>query len=96
MNNPQPKLVKVFVTENSLTSGVFKAEAEISDCGRFAVVKNLIGVDAVYILGKSAFFTAKKAKANFEKRKTSAIRSAKKKLQKLKNLEFKPQRSGLI
>ena len=88
MNNPQPKLAKVYVTEYALTVGVYLTEAEISDCGCLANVKNQLGRDTLHILGKSDFFTVEEAKANFEKRKASAIKSAEKKLQKLKNLEF--------
>lgn len=88
MNNSQPKPVKVYVTEYALTAGVYLTEAKISDCGRFARAKNQFGTDTAYILGKSAFFTVEEAKANFEKRKAFAIRSAEKKLQKLKTLEF--------
>ncbi len=88
MNNPQPKLLKVYVTEYALTSGVYLTEAEISECGRLASGKDQVGRHTMHTLGKSAFFTVEEAKANFEKRKASAIRSAKKKLQNLKNLEF--------
>lgn len=88
MNNPQPKLVKVYVTEYALTSGVYRTEAEISECGRFARAKNQFGLNTANTLGKSAFFTVEEAKKDFEKRKAFAIRSAEKKLQKLKNLEF--------
>ncbi len=88
MNNPQPKLLKVYVTEYALTSGVYLTEAEISECGRFARAKNQFGTDTAYTLGKSAFFTVEEAKANFEKRKASALKSAEKKIKKLKNLEF--------
>jgi len=88
MNNPQPKPVKVYVTEYALTAGVYLTEAEISECGRFARAKNQFGTDTAYTLGKSAFFTVEEAKANFEKRKASALKSAEKKIKKLKNLEF--------
>lgn len=88
MNNPQPEPQKVYVTGYALTSGVFLVEAEISECGRFARAKNQFGLNTAYTLGKSAFFSVEEAKAIFEKRKASAIRSAKKKLQKLENLEF--------
>ena len=88
MDNPQPKPVKVYVTEYALTAGVYLTEAEISDCGRLANGKNQFGADTVHTLGKSAFFTVKEAKANFEQRKASAIRSAKKKIKKLETLEF--------
>ena len=88
MNNSQPEPLKVYVTEYALTSGVYLTEAEISESGRFASAKNPFGIDTSYTLGKSAFFTIEEAKANFEKRKAFAIRSAEKKLQKLKNLEF--------
>ena len=88
MNNPRPEPVKVYVTKNALTSGVFLVEARISACGHFATGKNELGHYYTYTIGKSAFFNFEEAKADFEKRKTSAIKSAKKKLQKLKNLEF--------
>jgi hypothetical protein len=88
MNNPQPKLLKVYVTEYALTAGVYLTEAKISKCGRFASGKNQFGLDTVHTIGKSAFFTVEEAKANFEKRKASAIKSAEKKIKKLKALEF--------
>ena len=88
MNNPQPKLLKVYVTEYALTSGVYLTDAEISECGRFARGKNQFGLNTAYTLGKSAFFTVEEAKANFEKRKASALKSAEKKIKKLKTLEF--------
>jgi hypothetical protein len=88
MNNPQLKLLKVYVTEYALTAGVYLTEAEISECGRFARAKNQFGADTAYTLGKSAFFTVEEAKANFEKRKASAIKSAEKKIKKLETLEF--------
>jgi len=88
MNNPQPEPVKVYVTEYALTSGVYRTEAEISKCGRFASAKNQFGLNTSYTLGKSAFFNLEEAKADFEKRKASAIKSAEKKIKKLKSLEF--------
>lgn len=88
MNNPQPKLLKVYVTEYALTSGVYLTEAEISECGRFAMGKNQFGLNTTYTVGKSALFTVEEARANFEKRKASAIRSAEKKIKKLETLEF--------
>ena len=88
MNNPQLEPVKVYVTQYALTSGVFLMKARISVCGRFATGKNALGQYNTYTIGKSAFFNFEEAKADFEKRKTSAIKSAKIKLQKLKNLEF--------
>lgn len=88
MNNPQPKLQKVYVTEYALTSGVYLTEAEISKCGRFATERKPLGAYNTNTLGKSAFFTVEEAKANFEQRKASAIKSAEKKIKKLKTLEF--------
>jgi len=88
MDNPQPKLLKVYITKYALTAGVYLTEAKISDCGRFASGKNQFGLDTVHTLGKSAFFTVEEAKANFEKRKASTLKSAEKKIKKLKKLEF--------
>ena len=88
MNNPQPEPQRVYVTEYALTSGIYLTESKISDCGRFASGKNQFGMDTTNTLGKSAFFTVEEAKANFEQRKASAIKSAKKKIKKLETLEF--------
>ena len=89
MNNPQPEPVKVYVTKYVLTSGVFLMEARISECGRFVTGKIPQGVHyTTFTIGKSAFFNLEEAKADFEKRKASSIKSTKKKLQRLKNLEF--------
>ena len=71
-------------------------EARISEWGHFVTGKIPQGViafevvlwDDTFTIGESAFFNLEEAKADFEKRKASAIRSAKKKLQKLENLEF--------
>ena len=88
MNNPQPKLLKVYVTEYALTSGVYLTEAEISDCGCLASGKDQVGRDTMHTLGKSVFLTYEEAKKDFENRKASAIKSAEKKIKKLKNLDF--------
>lgn len=96
MNNPQPKPIKVYVTEYALTSGVFLMEARISECGRFVTGKiprgemafEVLLWDKTFTIGKSAFFNLEEAKADFEKRKASSIKSTEKKLQRLKNLEF--------
>lgn len=89
MNNPQPERVKVYVTQYVLTSGVFLMEARISECGRFVTGKTPLGAyHNTFTIGKSAFFTLEEAKAIFEKRKASAIKSAEKKIKKLKSLEF--------
>ena len=89
MNNPQPKPIKVYVTEYALTSGVFLMEARISECGRFVSGKTPQGeYHNTFTIGKSAFFNLEEAKADFEKRKASSIKSTEKKLQRLKNLEF--------
>lgn len=88
MNNPQPERVKVYVTQYALTSGVFLMEARISACGRFATGETPLGQYNTFTIGKSAFFNFEEGKADFEKRKASAIKSAKKKLQKLKELNF--------
>lgn len=88
MNNPQPEPQKVYVTKYALTSGVLIMEARISECGRFATEKNALEHYNTFTIGKSAFFNLEEAKADFEKRKASSIKSTKKKLQRLKNLEF--------
>lgn len=89
MNNPQPEPVKVYVTKYVLTSGVFLMEARISECGLFVTGKiPQGGYYTTFTIGKSAFFNLEEAKADFEKRKASSIKSTKKKLQRLKNLEF--------
>lgn len=89
MTNPYlPKPQRVYVTAYALTSGVYRTNSYSSNLNYVAFVKNPQGAIVTLKVGKSVFLTYEEAKKDFEKRKASAIRSAEKKLQKLKNLEF--------
>ena len=88
MDNPQPEPQKVYVTRYALTSGVYRTDSYFSNVKYVAFVKNPQGAIVTLKIGKSVFLTYEEAKKDFEKRKASAIRSAKKKLQNLENLEF--------
>lgn len=90
MTNPyQPEPTRiVYVTRYALTSGVYRTDSYSSNLYYVAFVKNPQGDIVTLKVGKSVFLTYEEAKKDFEKRKAFAIRSAKKKLQNLKNLEF--------
>ena len=88
MTYPQPEPQRVFVTRYALTSGVYRTDSYSSNLYYVAFVKNPQGAIITLKVGKSVFLTYEEAKKDFEKRKAFAIRSAEKKLQKLKNLEF--------
>jgi hypothetical protein len=84
---PEPQR-RVYVTRYALTSGVYRTNSYSLNPYDVAFVKNRQGAIVTLKVGKSVFLTYEEAKKDFEKRKAFAIRSAKKKLQNLKNLEF--------
>ena len=88
MDNPQTKSQRVYVTRYALTSGVYRTNFFYSDLKHLIFVKNPQGAIVTLKIGKSVFFTEEEARKDFEKRKAKAIRSAKEKIQKVKDLQF--------
>lgn len=81
---------KVYVTKYALTDGVRLYEVEklwsSAVSGReYAVV---VGHYGAYELGKDAHVTIADAEKAFEKMRASAIKSAEKKLEKLRSMKF--------
>jgi hypothetical protein len=76
----------IYVTKYAFTEGVFTCDAEV-DSPTFA---SRNGVQYSQYLHKGEFFlTEEEARENFEKRRTSKLKSLANSMKKIRNAEFK-------
>lgn len=79
--------IKVFITKYALTEGITEVDAELCDIPGMILVKKKGYFDSYYH-GEDWHRTRESAVKRAELMRDKAIKSAEKKIQKLKNLQF--------
>ena len=82
-----PDTIKVFITKYALTDGIVEKDAELCDDNKMIKVKEK-GCFVTYFHGEDWHRTRESAVKRAEIMRDRAIKSAEKKIAKLKNLQF--------